>query len=186
MNTHSMPYRLARVAIVTALLLMVPLVAMQTTDQVNWSGFDFAVAGTLLFSAGMAFELIASRGRDLAYRAGAALAVGTALFLVWSNLAVGLIGSEDNPANWMYIGVLAVEIAGAALARLQARGMARALFATALAQGLVAVVALVLGLDEARQIVGVNAFFIVLFCGSALLFRHAAAEQPRAGEGARS
>jgi hypothetical protein len=36
------------------------------------------------------------------------LAVGTALFLVWSNLAVGLIGSENNPANMMYLGVLAV------------------------------------------------------------------------------
>ena len=55
--------------------------------------------------------------------------------LVWINLAVGIIGSEDNPANLMYGGVLAVGVAGAVAARFRPGGMARALAATALAQG---------------------------------------------------
>lgn len=53
------------------------------------------------------------------------------------NLAVGLIGNEENLANLMYIGVLAVGLIGAAIARLEPGGMARVLFAMALAQTLV-------------------------------------------------
>jgi hypothetical protein len=50
------------------------------------------------------------------------------------NLAVGVIGTEDDPANLMYVGVLAVGIIGAIIARFRPHGMARTLFATALAQ----------------------------------------------------
>ncbi len=95
------------------------------------------------------------------------------------NLAVGLIGSEDNPANLMYVGVLAVGIIGAILARFSPLGMARALFATALAQALVAVIALMMWKPQVTTaetlvgIVGVNALFVMMFVGSALLFRRA-------------
>ena len=68
------------------------------------------------------------------------------------NLAVGIIGTEDNPANLMYGGVLAVGIVGAIIARFQPHGMARALVATALAQALVAVIALIAGLGFAGPI----------------------------------
>jgi thiazole synthase ThiGH ThiG subunit len=60
-----------------------------------------------------------------------ALALVAAMLLVWVNLAVGIIGSEDNPANIMYLGVHAVLILGALLALFRPQGMARALFATA-------------------------------------------------------
>jgi len=117
-----------------------------------------------------------------AYRAAVGLAVATALLLVWVNGAVGIIGSEDNPANLMYGGVLAVGIIGALIARFQPHGMARALFATALAQALVAVIALVGGLglpySPPLELLGLNGFFIALFVGSTWLFRRAAQEQP--------
>ena len=48
MNTDATPFRLGRIMIVVAALLMVPLVAMQFSSDVNWSVFDFMVAGTLL------------------------------------------------------------------------------------------------------------------------------------------
>lgn len=182
MNTDAPAYRLGRVAIVVAALLMVPLVAMQVSDEVSWSAFDFLVAGTLLAGTGVSYELVARRAGNLAYRAGLGLALAAALFLVWANLAVGLIGSESNPANLMYLGVLAVGVAGAAIARLQPRGMVRAMLATALAQALVAGVALAFRLDpRPLQIVSMNGMFAALFAGSALLFRQAAREQPRAG-----
>ena len=97
-----------------------------------------------------------------------------------------LLGVEGDPADLMYIGVLAVGIIGAIIARFQPRGMARALFATALAQALVAVIALILGKHQAEvssvpEIVTLNGFFVALFVGSAWLFRHAAREQPPAG-----
>lgn len=171
-------YRLGRVVLVAAALLMVPLVAMQFSGSgVVWTFADFAVAGTLLLGAGFAYELVARKGGSATYRAAAGLACATALFLVWSNLAVGLIGSEDNPANLMYLGVVAVLAAGAAIARFQPRGMARALFATAVAQVLVPAIALTAGMyvPNLPQVAVLTAFFAALFAGSALLFRRAAA-----------
>ena len=91
------------------------------------------------------YELAARKTGNIAYRAAVGVALAAALLLVWINLAVGIIGNEDNPANLMYIGVLAVGTIGAIIARFQPHGMARALFATALAQGLVVVIALIAG-----------------------------------------
>ena len=71
------------------------------------------------------------------YNATYKLAVGVALLaaflLVWLSLGVGIIGSDGDPANLMYFGVLAVGIIGAFLARFRAAGMARSLFAMAIA-----------------------------------------------------
>lgn len=161
-----------RIALATAFLLLLPLLAMQFTDEVNWSPADFAVAGALLFGSGAAYRLIARKSGSLAYKAAAGLAVGTALFLNWLNLAVGLIGSEDNPANLMYIGVLAVGAVGALAARFRPSGMARALFATALAQMAVAVIAHLAGLGFTYIL---NGLFAALWASSALLFRKAGA-----------
>ncbi len=172
----------ARLALGVAILLLVPLAAMQLTDQVAWGPLDFAVAGVLLFGTGLLYQAAARRaervGGDVAYRIAAGLALASALFLVWSNLAVGLIGDEGNAANLMYIGVLAVGVVGAAVARLRPRGMAWALLAMAAAQGVIAAVALSLRLGAPAsgplEVVGVNAFFVALFVGAAALFREAA------------
>jgi hypothetical protein len=102
--------------------------------------------------------------------------------LVWVSLGVGIIGKDGDPANLMYFGVLAVGIIGALVARLQPDGMARALVATALAQALVAAIALIarLGLPWSgpAEILALNGFFIALFAGSAWLFRRAARGRP--------
>ena len=184
-TNDSLQRPVTRVALVTAALLMVPLVAMRVGHEVVWTPFDFAVAGTLLFGTGLAIELLVRRSRNLAYRLGAALGVGSALFLVWANLAVGVIGSERNPANLMYLGVLAIGIALSAGARFEARGMARALFAMAGAQAAVAVIALAFGLGGTEsgplEIVWTNGMFVALFGASALLFRSAARKQAGAG-----
>ena len=162
---------------VAAILLLLPLVAMQFTDQVNWTVGDFAFAGALLLGTGFAYELTVRKTADAAYRAAVGVALGTALILVWAMGAVGILGSEDNPANLMYLGVLAVGIIGALLARFRPGGMTRALLATALAQALVAGVALVAGLggrSGPAEIVALNGFFVAMFTGSAWLFWHAA------------
>lgn len=80
--------------------------------------------------------------QNTAYRSAVGIALGAAVMLVWLSLGVGIIGADGDPANLMYFGVLAVGIVGAIIARLQPRGMARALFAMALAQALVAAIAL--------------------------------------------
>ena len=143
---------------------------MQFTDEVVWDLADFVIAGILLFAAGLSFELIARKTGTKAYRHAVGIAVAAALLLVWMNLAVGLIGNEDNPANLVYAGVLAVGILGALIARFRPRGMACALFATAVAQMLVVVIALVAGWGITLII---NGFFAALWIGSAVLFRRA-------------
>jgi hypothetical protein len=173
----------AGIALVTAFILLVPLVAMQVTDEVAWGPVDFVFAGVLIFGTGMTYELVARRAGNIVYRFAVGVALAAAFILIWANLAVGLIGSEEELANLMYIGVLAVGIIGALIARLQSRGMARALFATALAQALVTVIALVSRMHQLPEssvfeILGVNGFFVALWVGSAWLFRQAARKQP--------
>ena len=93
-----------------------------------------------------------------------------------------MIGVEGDPFDLMYFAVLAVGIVGAIITRLQPRGMARALFATALAQALVTVIALIAGKHQSSvssvpEILILNGFFIALFLGSARLFGNAVREE---------
>lgn len=175
--------RIINIAIVTALILLVPLIAMQFTAEVNWDLFDFVFMGALIFGTGLAYELVARKGGAAAYRAGVGFALAASFLLIWMNGAVGIIGSEDNPANLLYAGVFAVLLIGAAIVRLEARGMARTLIATAIAQALVPVVALIIWRpDFSPGVIGVfvlNAFFVVLFVLSAVFFRRAAHSAPR-------
>ena len=179
MKADKAAYRPAvRVVLVAAFILMVPLVAMQVTDEVNWSLLDFVVAGALLLGTGLLYELAVRKARTVAYRAAAGVGVGAAFLLTWVNLAVGIIGEPDERANVLYLGVPAVGVIGAVIARLEPRGMGRALFATALAQALLAAIALILGWGAPGtgllEIVALNGMFVALFAGSAVLFRLAA------------
>ena len=114
--------RIAAWAVVTGLILMIPLVAMQFTDEVAWTLFDFVVMGALLFGAGLTYELVARKGSSIAYRAAVGIACAAGLLLVWVNGAVGIIGSENNDANLMYFGVIAVGFIGAFAAQFPAAG----------------------------------------------------------------
>ena len=169
-----------------ALILLLPLFAMQVTDQIVWDVADFAIFGALLVGVGVTYELAARRTRNAAYRSAVGVALAAAFILVWVNSAVGLIGTERDHANLMYGGVLAVGIIGAIIARFQPHGMARALFATALAQALVAVIALIAGFGSAGpawplDILISTGFLAALWLLSAWLFRNAARKGPPAG-----
>ncbi|MGF9759869.1 hypothetical protein AAII07_32205 [Microvirga sp. 0TCS3.31] len=167
--------------IIAAILLLLPFAAMQFTDHMNWDETDFIVFGAMLLGACAAYELAARMTGNAAYRAAVGVAVVAAFILVWMNLAVGIIGSEDNPANLMYGGVLAVTILGGLRVRFQPHGMARVLAATALAQALVGTVALMAGLGSTGAnwpvvIFVLTGFFSALWLISAWLFRKAARE----------
>ena len=119
-----------------------------------------------------------------AYRFAVGVALAAAIVLVWLSLGVGIIGKDGDPANLMYFGVLAVGIIGVIISRLRPHGMARALIATALAQALVAGIAVIGGLGRPysgpAELLALNGFFIALFVGSAWLFRRAARGRPEA------
>ncbi len=168
--------RIIGIAVATTVILFVPFLAMQFTDEVNWTFGDFVVAGVLLFGAGLAYEWVGRRMENVSYRVAVGVAVAAALALVWVNLAVGLIGSENEPANLMYVGVLAVAGTGVAVARFRPRGMVWAMVATAMALVVLSSIALFLEMNElpgssVREILAVNGFFIGLFLLSAFLFR---------------
>ncbi len=173
------------VALKTAFILLLPLLAMQVTDEVVWDLADFAVAGTLLFSAGLTYKLVSKKMGGVSYRIAIGVTLAAAFLLIWVNLAVGIIGKEGDPANLMYVGVLAVGVIGSIIARFQPRGMARVLLATAIAQVLVAAIALIAGLGSPQSgpgdILMLNGFFVALFTGSAWLFWCAARRRAEQG-----
>ncbi|QOI98187.1 MAG: hypothetical protein HRU69_12140 [Flammeovirgaceae bacterium] len=165
------------VALVTALLLLVPLIAMQFTTEVQWSVFDFIVMGILVFGTGVVYVLVTRHAPGLINRVAVASAIGSTFLLVWANLAVGLIGGGPNPGNLMYIGVVAVIIIGTYLSRFTAKGMEHTMLAASGSIVLVAILALLTGMQHypgssVGEIIGVNAFFAGLFAVSGLLFRY--------------
>jgi hypothetical protein len=161
-----------------ALLLLLPLLAMQVTDEVEWDVADFAIFGAMLAGAGGTYEFAARKTGDPAYQGAVAVALAAAFILLWMNLAVGIIGPEDNPANMLYGGVLAVGVIGAVIARFQPNGMACAMVATALTQVLVAAIALSAGSGSTEpsppgQVLILTGLFTTLWLLSAWLFQRA-------------
>lgn len=170
------PLRILRWA-AAAVLLSVPWFMMQVSDAWDWRPESFVLFGTMLASALGAYELAVRMSGSWTYRAGAALAIATGFVLVWMNLAVGIIGPKDNPANLMYVGALLVGAVGAAMARLELRGMALASFATALALLLVAALAASFWWNESPGRIGLlilNGTFTAMYLAAAWLFRKAA------------
>lgn len=82
-----------RTVLATALILLVPLLAMQFTDEVNWDLADFAVVGTLLIGTGLMYELAAGKVSNTQYRVAIGVALVAALLLVLAELAVGIFGT---------------------------------------------------------------------------------------------
>jgi len=85
--------RLFRIVLAVALLLCIPLVAMLFTDGVSWDLFDFIVAGVLLLSTGLAFELVFRKVQSKDHRLMICAVILLALLLIWAELAVGIFGS---------------------------------------------------------------------------------------------
>lgn len=85
--------QMAVLLLAAATLLAVPLVAMQFTQEVNWDGLDFALAGALLVGVGSAYVLGARLLRHGRARLLLGLLLGLLLLLVWGELAVGILGT---------------------------------------------------------------------------------------------
>lgn len=85
--------RLTIILSAAGLLLLVPLVAMQFTNEVNWTFSDFTVAGVLLFGTGGLIELAMRKINKVSTRVWVILGILIVLFLVWAELAVGIFGT---------------------------------------------------------------------------------------------
>lgn len=89
------PFKLRITIILTviAVILCIPLIAMQFTNEVNWTLSDFVAAGVLLLSTGVAIELVIRNMKTGTSRTIALIVILIALFLIWAEMAVGIFGS---------------------------------------------------------------------------------------------
>ena len=85
--------RLFIILLTSTILLLIPFIAMQYTNEVNWTLLDFMVAGALLFGTGMLCELVLRKVSNIKHRIILCVALLTALLLIWAELAVGIFGS---------------------------------------------------------------------------------------------
>lgn len=93
-STFSSPAtRIAIILGVAAIILSIPLIAMQFTSEVNWDLTDFMVAGALLCSTGLAIELVIRNLKTGTLRTIILVVILSALFLIWAELAVGIFGT---------------------------------------------------------------------------------------------
>lgn len=157
----------------TGALMLLPVLPERLSGAVQWDPGDFTFLAFLLFGIVAAGELAVRISDRRAYAAAAAVAIITGLLQMWINVAVGIIGSEDNPANLIYAAVLVVGIIGAAVARFRSAEMAQAMVVTAFAQIVAFVVAMTAGLGFTGPI---TIFFVALWLIAAWLFRRAASE----------
>lgn len=75
---------------IATLLLLLPLVAMQFTHEVDWQLSDFIVAGVLLFGTGVLCEYIFRKVPAKGTRILLLVSLLVLLLLVWAALAVGI------------------------------------------------------------------------------------------------
>lgn len=85
--------RLIGIVLTVAFLLFIPFLAMQFTGEVNWSSFDFVVAGVLLLGTGLLCELVLRLVKKTEHRIIIVGIILVALFLIWAELAVGVFGT---------------------------------------------------------------------------------------------
>lgn len=159
--------------------LIAPAVAMWFTDEIQWTTADFLFAAIVLFGAGATAELSVRAWRAWSYRFGAGLAVLASVLLLWLNGAVGIIGSEDRPANLLYLGVILVTFVGAVVSRFRPGGLSAAMATAAVLQAAIGVLAVLRRWGEGsenwpRPVIVLSVMFCLLWLASAALFHRAA------------
>ncbi|WP_407484077.1 hypothetical protein [Elizabethkingia meningoseptica] len=78
---------------IAALLLTIPFIGMQSSKEINWSLTDFIVAGFLLFATAFSIDVIMRKVKIKAYQFLCIAFILIVLFLVWTELAVGIFGT---------------------------------------------------------------------------------------------
>ena len=85
--------RLMGIVVIVVSLLLIPLIAMEFTTEVNWDSFDFIVAAVLLLGTGLVCEMVLRNVRSTKNRILLCGVILVILFLVWAELAVGIFGT---------------------------------------------------------------------------------------------
>lgn len=163
----------------TAALMVIPILPERLSGSAAFDVGDFIFLGILLAGVGAAFELAVRTPPARAYLTAAGIAIAAILLQAWINLAVGIVGSEENSANLIYAGVIAVAVGGAILARFRAAGLARAMVAAAVAQVAAMIALMIAGLGFTGPI---TIFFTALWLIAASLFRRSTSNMMETGQ----
>lgn len=113
--------RITIMSSVVLILLLSPLIAMRFTDHVDWDVTDFVIFGAMLAIVCTIYELLARKTGSTVYRFAVGVALAAAFILVWVNGAVGIISTENDGANLMFGGLLAVVAIGSVIARFRSK-----------------------------------------------------------------
>ena len=75
-------------------ILLIPLIAMQLTDEVAWDREDFVIFGVMLVAACSVYEIAARLTHNTTRRAIAGIGIAAVFMLVWLDLAAGIVGGN--------------------------------------------------------------------------------------------
>lgn len=123
------------------LALVAPWILMRFTGEGAWTAFDFLVFGVMVGAVCAGFELAMRMSNRWTYRLAAFMTVIGGFLMVWANLAVGIIGNEEDPRNLMFYGLLLIGVVGALITRFEAQGLTWTLRLMAAVQLVIFVVA---------------------------------------------
>lgn len=93
MNVMNNSNRLTKILLVVPFLLLIPLIGMQFSSEINWSFFDFMVMGILLSGVGVVIELVLRNVKTLERRFVFIAIILVVFLLIWAELAVGIFGT---------------------------------------------------------------------------------------------
>ena len=82
-----------RILYIVGTILLIPLIAMQLTNEVNWSLFDFIIMGAMLTITGLLGEIIFKKVKKYKHRVTLYVIVAIIFLLIWAELAVGIFGT---------------------------------------------------------------------------------------------
>jgi len=153
------------------------LVGLTLAGKLDWGVMDFVFVTVILFGGLGAYRFVSGRGQGRTFHLAVAMSLATALSMIWVTLAVGIIGSEDNQANIMYVVVLGIGLLGSIIARFRAPGMKWTMVWVTIAQFAVTILAYTIWKPETEEhvfsTVILNLCYVMLFLSSAVLFHRA-------------
>ena len=128
-------------------LVLAPLVAMQFTHEFNWDETDFILAAVIFGIVGGLIELAVRKSANWYFRFGSMFAVLAGFMVIWSNLAVGMIGNENNLVNLWFGVVLLIAITGSVASRFFRGILPAAMFTAGSVQAAIGIFAGIWGPD---------------------------------------
>jgi bacteriorhodopsin len=83
--------RLIIIVFTSLIILLLPLIAMQFTDEITWTLLDFVIAEILLLGTGLICEIAIRKIKKRRYRIAVCVALIVVILLIWAELAFGIL-----------------------------------------------------------------------------------------------